>query len=86
LGVADRIGGGKQDALVVETLDRPQAGLRIENLRNELFHMTRLTAAGQIAAPLAHELTQPLTASINSVNAAKRLLADEDRVSLIMAQ
>lgn len=72
--------------LVAETLERAQAGLRIDELRNELIHMARLTAAGQMAAALAHELTQPLTAIINSVNAAKRLLAHEDHASLIIAQ
>jgi C4-dicarboxylate-specific signal transduction histidine kinase len=77
LGVADRIDGGKQDALVAETLERPQAGLRIENLRNEPLHIARLSAASQMAAALTHDLNQPLTAIINSVNAAKRLLAHE---------
>jgi C4-dicarboxylate-specific signal transduction histidine kinase len=77
LGVADRIDGGKQDALVAETLERPQAGLRIENLPNEPLHIARLSAASQMAAALTHDLNQPLTAIINSVNAAKRLLAHE---------
>ena len=40
-----------------------------------LFHAARLNAAGQMAAALAHELNQPLTAAANSVNAARRLIA-----------
>jgi C4-dicarboxylate-specific signal transduction histidine kinase len=44
-------------------------------MRQELFHAARLSAAGQMAAALAHELSQPLTAAANSVAAARRLLA-----------
>lgn len=79
LGVADRVGGGKQDALVAETLERPQAGLRIENLRGEPLHIARLSAASQMAAALTHDLNQPLTAIIKSLNAAERLLDHQDR-------
>jgi PAS domain S-box-containing protein len=72
--------------LLADNFEREQADLRFQKLRNELFHMARLTAAGQMAAALAHELTQPLTAIINSVNATKRLLAREDRASFVIAQ
>jgi C4-dicarboxylate-specific signal transduction histidine kinase len=43
-------------------------------LQLEFFHAARLNAAGQLAAALAHELNQPLTAATNSVNAARRRL------------
>jgi len=72
--------------LVAENFEREQADLRVHKLQNELFHAARLTAAGQMAAALAHELNQPLTAVVNSVNAAKRLLAREDHASLVIAR
>lgn len=72
--------------LLAESFEREQAALRIGKLRNELFRAARLATAGQMAAALAHELNQPLTAVINSVNATKRLLAREDRASLVIAQ
>jgi two-component system, LuxR family, sensor kinase FixL len=72
--------------LVAENFEREQADFRVQKLRNELFHAARLTAAGQMAAALAHELNQPLTAIVNSVNAAKRLLAGRDRASLMIAR
>ncbi|MGZ5876876.1 MAG: histidine kinase dimerization/phospho-acceptor domain-containing protein [Bradyrhizobium sp.] len=72
--------------LVAEKLERAHADLRFQKLQNELFHAARLTAAGQMAAALAHELNQPLTAVVNSVNATKRLLTREDRASLRIAQ
>ncbi len=72
--------------LLADNFEREQADRRIQKLRDELFHMARLTAAGEMAAALTHELTQPLTAVINSVNAAKRLLAREDSASLATVQ
>jgi signal transduction histidine kinase/PAS domain-containing protein len=72
--------------LVAEKLERAQADLRLQKLQNELSHAARFTAAAQMAAALAHELNQPLTAVVNSVNTAKRLLARGDRASLLIAQ
>jgi signal transduction histidine kinase len=72
--------------LLVEKFERTQTDLRFQKLQNDLFHSARLTSAGQMAAALAHELNQPLTAVVNSVNAAKRLLAREDHASLTTAR
>jgi PAS domain S-box-containing protein len=72
--------------LLADNFEREQADRRIQKLRDELFHMARLTAAGEMAAALTHELTQPLTAVINSINAAKRLLTREDSASLAIVQ
>jgi C4-dicarboxylate-specific signal transduction histidine kinase len=55
-------------------------------LQYEHFHAACITAAGQMAAALAHELNQPLTAVVNSVNTAKRLLARGDRGDFLTAQ
>src|SRR3981189_1088029 len=68
--------------LVAEKLELAQADLRFQKLQNEFFHAARVTAAGQMAAALAHEISQPLTAIVNSVNAAKRLLASGRQVNL----
>jgi PAS domain S-box-containing protein len=72
--------------LVAEKLERAQTDLRLKKLQNELSHAASLTAAAQMAAALAHELNQPLTAVVNSVNTAKRLLASGDRASLRVMQ
>jgi two-component system sensor kinase FixL len=49
---------------------------RLTELRSELAHVSRLSAMGEMAAALAHELNQPLTAIGNSVGALKMMLAD----------
>jgi signal transduction histidine kinase len=72
--------------LLAENFERVQADLGFQKLRNQLFHSARRSAAGHMAAVLAHELNQPLTAVINSVNAAKRLLTRGDRASLATAR
>jgi two-component system sensor kinase FixL len=45
-------------------------------LRAELAHVSRLSAVGEMAAGLAHELNQPLTAIGNYVGAVKLLLGN----------
>ena len=65
--------------LTVESLERAQADARAQALKLELFHSSRLSAAGQMAGALAHELNQPLTAFTNSVNAGRRMIANGAR-------
>ena len=57
----------------IEAQERLDARLREAHL--ELRQASRLSTAGQMAAALAHELNQPVTAIANSLGAAKRLLA-----------
>ncbi|MDB5361163.1 MAG: domain S-box-containing protein [Rhodospirillales bacterium] len=64
--------------LVTQITERARTDARLEELQLELFHSTRLSAAGQMAAALAHELNQPLTAATNFVAAAQRFLARRD--------
>lgn len=65
-------------ALVAEIEQRRQIAERLDVIQAELFHASRLSVAGQMAAVIAHELSQPLTAALNSVNVARRLLASND--------
>lgn len=47
---------------------------RLLELNTELLHVSRLSAMGQMAAMVAHELNQPLTAITNYTEAARALL------------
>jgi PAS domain S-box-containing protein len=60
--------------LIAEIAERERSDARAQQLQLEFFHAARLNTAGQLAAALAHELNQPLTAATNSLNAARRLL------------
>ena len=54
--------------------ERQQTDRRLHELQEGLLHASRLRSMGQMAAALAHELNQPLTATANYVRAAIRLL------------
>jgi PAS domain S-box-containing protein len=58
--------------------ERERTDARLQELQLELLHSARLSAAGQLAAELAHELNQPLTAAANSIHAARRLLTKKE--------
>ena len=59
---------------VRDLTDRQQTEARLQELQSELVHVSRLTAMGEMASALAHELNQPLSAIANYVRGAKRLL------------
>ncbi|MGH6873356.1 MAG: sensor histidine kinase, partial [Rhizomicrobium sp.] len=60
-----------------------------QRLQAELAHVARTNAMGQLSSALAHELNQPLTASMNYVNAARQWLstgANADKVPPLLAK
>jgi signal transduction histidine kinase len=56
-------------------LSRKQGELEAQRLRQDLTHIGRVSATGELTASLAHELNQPLTAILSNAQAAQRLLA-----------
>jgi len=56
-------------------LSRKQTELEAQRLRQDLTHIGRVSAMGELTASLAHELNQPLTAILSNAQAAQRLLA-----------
>ena len=55
---------------------------RLQELQSELVQISRLTAMGEMASTLAHELNQPLAAISNYLRGSRRLLesgSDADR-------
>jgi two-component system, LuxR family, sensor kinase FixL len=64
--------------LRAESIDRRRMNARMQKLQLELYHAARFSEAGQMAAALAHELSQPLTAAANSASAVRRLLATDE--------
>ncbi|MGI9383432.1 MAG: PAS domain S-box protein, partial [Methyloligellaceae bacterium] len=60
--------------MIEDITARRQAEDRVTELQNELIHVARLSAMGELASALAHELNQPLTAVSNYANAARRML------------
>ncbi|AMV44297.1 PAS domain-containing sensor histidine kinase [Paraburkholderia caribensis] len=54
--------------------ERRQAEQALERSREELAHVTRITMLGELAASIAHEVTQPLAAIVTSGEAGMRWL------------
>lgn len=54
--------------------ERQNVETRLQELQSELVHISRLTALGEMASTLAHELNQPLSAIANYLKGSKRLL------------
>lgn len=65
--------------------ERQVTEARLQELQTELVHMSRLTAMGEMASTLAHELNQPLSAIANYMKGSRRLLepAEDERSAKI---
>jgi two-component system sensor kinase FixL len=54
--------------------ERQESEARLQELQTELIHISRLTAMGEMATALAHELNQPLSAIASYMKGSRRLL------------
>jgi two-component system, LuxR family, sensor kinase FixL len=60
---------------VRDLTEHQQTQMRLQELQSELVHVSRLSAMGEMASALAHELNQPLAAISNYMKGSRRLLA-----------
>jgi PAS domain S-box-containing protein len=56
---------------------RKETELELVEQRAQLAHVTRLSTMGELAASLAHELNQPLTAILSNAQAALRFMSSK---------
>ena len=63
---------------VRDLTERQETEARLQELQSELVHVSRLTAMGEMASALAHELNQPLSAIANYLRGSRRLLDKGD--------
>jgi PAS domain S-box-containing protein len=65
---------------VIDVTERRRADRERQKLRQleaDLAHLNRVTMLGELASSLAHEINQPITATITSANACLRWLTHE---------
>ncbi len=88
-----RVGLARVDGKLLLTMfardmtDRLADEERLSELSSDLAHVSRLSAMSELAADLAHELNQPLSASANFLAAASMLIErgeDIDRISELL--
>jgi two-component system sensor kinase FixL len=60
---------------VRDLTEHQQTQARLQELQSELLHVSRLSAMGEMASALAHELNQPLSAISNYMKGSRRLLS-----------
>ena len=85
--VADRVGRAWPDAfmeqlrllgeVLANAVAAAKAGRESGRLRQELAHIGRVSALGELTGSLAHELNQPLTAILNNAEVAQQHLEAE---------
>jgi two-component system sensor kinase FixL len=68
-------GGRYFTGFIRDLTERQEAERRLQEMQSELVHVSRLTALGEMASALAHELNQPLAAIANYVTGSRQLLA-----------
>jgi two-component system sensor kinase FixL len=59
---------------VRDLTERQTTERRLQEMQTELVHVSRLTALGEMASALAHELNQPLSAIANYLKGSKMLI------------
>ena len=60
--------------VVFDITDRKEAELAAQSNREELSHLSRVAAMGQLAASIAHELNQPLSGITSNASAGQRFI------------
>jgi two-component system, LuxR family, sensor kinase FixL len=77
LSIGEMESGGEPyfTGFVRDLTEHQQTQARLQELQSELVHVSRLSAMGEMASALAHELNQPLAAISNYMKGSRRLLA-----------
>jgi two-component system sensor kinase FixL len=78
VGEANQDGRRLFTGFIRDLTERQRSERRLHELQDGLLHVARVRSMGQMAAALAHELNQPLTATANYLRAALRLLASPE--------
>ncbi|KAB7649087.1 PAS domain S-box protein [Polymorphobacter fuscus] len=86
IGDADTPHGRVFTGFIRDLSERQRTERRLNDLQVELSHISRVSAMGSLAAALAHELNQPLTAIANYMEGARDLLDTPDAAALEMVR
>ena len=86
IGEAKTGAGRVFTGFIQDLSERQETQIRMEELQNELAHVSRISAMGTMASSLAHELNQPLAAIANYLEGAAQLLSDPDPENVATAR
>lgn len=74
---SDADGWSRVLVMALDVTERNRTHDRLAQLQAELTHVSRVTTLGQLAASIAHEVNQPLTAILTFANSGRRWLSRE---------
>ena len=66
-------------AFVLDLTERKRAEERLRELESAFAHTNRVSVMGELAASLAHEITQPIASARNNARAARNFLDNDPR-------
>jgi two-component system sensor kinase FixL len=80
LSIGEMESGGQPyfTGFVRDLTEYQQTQARLQELQSEIAHVSRLSAMGEMASALAHEINQPLAAISNYMKGSRRLLASSE--------
>lgn len=85
IGETRSVAGRFFTGFVRDLTERQETEARLQELQSELVHISRLSALGEMASALAHELNQPLSAITNYLRGSRTLMSadviDRARIS-----
>jgi len=67
-------GGTEGVAFVLDLTERKRAEGALREMESDFAHMNRVSMMGELAASLAHEITQPIASARNNARAAQNFL------------
>ena len=70
-------GASEGVAFVLDLTERKQAEAALSEMRMQLTHANRIATMGQLTASIAHEVNQPIAATVTNALAARRWLGVE---------
>src|SRR5262249_27048155 len=77
VGEAKQEGGSVFVGIIHDLTSRNQTEAELQQAREQLVRVARVTTLGELTAAIAHEVNQPLTGLVNSGNACLRWLDGE---------
>ena len=77
VGEAKQEGGSVFVGIIHDLTSRNRTEAELQQAREQLVRVTRVTTLGELTAAIAHEVNQPLTGLVNSGNACLRWLDGE---------
>ena len=73
-GALFKEGGNEAVVFVLDLTERKRAEQALRELESDFAHMNRVSMMGELAASLAHEITQPIASARNNARAAQNFL------------